>query len=103
VIDRQTLGPVRLVDYRLVGRRYVVQPPDARGWVWLAAVQVWLGVVDGEPVCFDETGQRIGGITAQAARADTEAARAAAEAAARAEAETRVRALEEELRRLRRQ
>jgi Uma2 family endonuclease len=102
----------RLIDYRLAESGYRQQPPDSRGRVWLEAVRLWLGVVEGEIVCFDEADQPLGDYPTQAraleaaeqARVAAEQARAQAERealaerAARAELEQRLRTLEEELR-----
>lgn len=107
------LVPPRLVDYRLEAGGYRQQAPDSRRRVWLEAVRLWLGVVDGEIVCFDEADRPLGDYQTQAqaleaseqARVEAELARAQAEQvaqaerAARTELESRLRALEEELRR----
>lgn len=71
---------------------YQVQAPDDRGRLWLAAPRLWLGVADGEPVCYDEADRALGTYVALAADL-------AAERAARAELEARIRELEAELRR----
>jgi Uma2 family endonuclease len=42
--------------------------PDARGWVWLAVVGVWIGIADGRPRCYDPAGQPIPDYVEQASR-----------------------------------
>ncbi|MCC6628695.1 MAG: hypothetical protein IT340_14995 [Chloroflexi bacterium] len=100
--------PLRLFGFERVGGRFRGLAPDAQGRLWLPPVQVWLGIVDEEVVCFDEAGTPIGDFTAQVTARQTaedqvSAARAQAdaEARARAEAEARIQALEAELARLR--
>jgi hypothetical protein len=34
--------------------------PDARGWLWLEPLRLWIGVRDGEVYCFDEQGRQLG-------------------------------------------
>lgn len=113
--------PLELYGYRLTPAGYVRFLTDARGWLWLEPVNLWLGVIpatdeeDGSVRLYDTEGKPIADLPEQIeARAEAEA-RAQAEAAARAEAEARSReaetraqeaenrlhALEEELRRLR--
>lgn len=74
--------------------------PDARGWLWLEPVGLWIGVTQpggdeaGAAYLYDAEGNLIGDYTS--------VTRAAAEAEARAaEAEVRLRELEAELRRQR--
>ncbi|MGQ9547911.1 MAG: Uma2 family endonuclease [Roseiflexus sp.] len=128
-VERRGTPMVRVLGYERAGTAYRMMTPDARGWLWLAPLHVWIGVRDGEVYCFDEQGQQLGDYAdlvmmvveseqrvaealaeakaqAQAwiqaeARARAEAEARAAEARARAEAEARLRALEAELRRLR--
>ena len=65
---------LRLVGYQLGETGYDLMPPDARGWLWLAPVRVWLGIESGRPRCYDETGQPIPDYLEQTARiADLEA------------------------------
>ncbi|MCS6937911.1 MAG: Uma2 family endonuclease [Roseiflexaceae bacterium] len=106
---------LRLLDYRLEAGKYRLHPPDAMGRVHLVIADLWLGVEGDHVVCYDERGKAFGDYAAvvrRAAEAEEQAqreaeARAAAEAQAqreaeaRAAAEKRLRALEEELRRLR--
>lgn len=106
---------LHLLGYRLFGGGYEVQPPDERGWLWLDAVRLWLGLRDNEVYCYDEAGRQLGDYTAilaafteAEARATTAELRAQAETRARAEAEarasaaeSRLQALESELQRLR--
>jgi hypothetical protein len=123
------LAPPRLLGYALGTSGYDEQAPDERGRLWLAAARVWLGVDGGEIVCYDERGHSLGDYqavvaelaarehqvereaTARAAAEQraAEAARQAAdaqqqariEAEARAALAERLRAVEDELRRLR--
>jgi hypothetical protein len=110
---------VELIGYRYAPDAYERIVPDARGWIWLDPLGIWLGVVKDSHLgncdrlaCFDaETGEEIGDYQAisnalaaataerslaemkaevEARRADAEARRAEAEAR-RAEAETRAR------------
>jgi Uma2 family endonuclease len=93
---------LRLIAYRYARGRYHKIAPDARGWIWLDPVGVWLGVtVDPRTgcdrlACYDQQGRELGDYTAVSraleaeavARADAQA-RAEAEAAARAAAQAR--------------
>ena len=100
-VRRGGVRRVRLLDYRLEGGRYRLRPPDGEGRVHLEIADVWLGVEGDHVVCYDERGEAFGDyatVVRQAAAAEEQARR---EAAAREAAETRLRALEEELRRLR--
>ncbi|WP_028457846.1 Uma2 family endonuclease [Chloroflexus sp. Y-396-1] len=118
-LGRRGERQLRLLDYRLVGDTYRLQPPDARGWVYLEVAGLWLGVEGDHVVCYTDDGTAFGDYATvvqqaadeAAARAEAEAraraaeeqARAAAEqaqreAAARAEAEARARAVEEQAR-----
>jgi Uma2 family endonuclease len=104
-----------LIGYHLTPRGYEALAPDKRGWFWLEAVGVWLGIQDNRIICFDALGNPIGDYTqidaaraaaeirAQAAETRAQAAetRAQVEAMARTTAEARLRELEAELRRLR--
>lgn len=110
---------LRLIAYRYARGRYHKIAPDARGWIWLEPVGVWLGVtVDPRTgcdrlACYDEQGQELGDYTAVSQalaaeaqararaeeRAEAEARRAEVEAEARARAEERIRELEAALRR----
>jgi Uma2 family endonuclease len=109
-VGRRSASHLRLFGYTLTPAGYQVLTPDERDWLWLDAVQVWLGIADGAIVCYDEAGQSLGDYVAvtEALRAETGArqaaetlARAEAEAVARALAEERLRQLEAELARLR--
>ena len=104
---------LELKAYRYARGRYVKVRPDARGWIWLDVVGLWLGVTQ-DPrtgydrlACYDPEGRELGDYTAvsQALAAEAEARaaaerQAAAEARARAAAETRVRELEAIIKRL---
>jgi Uma2 family endonuclease len=97
---------VELIGYRYAPEGYERIAPDARGWIWLDPLGLWLGVVQDPELgcdrlaCFDgETGEEIGDYQAvsQALEAATAAqaqaeARAEAEAAARTQAEARAHA-----------
>jgi Uma2 family endonuclease len=105
-IGRRGERQLRLLDYRLVGEHYRLQPPDARGWVYLELAGLWLGVEGDHVVCYTDDGTAFGDyatVVQQAAEAEARA-RAAAEqaqreAAARAEAEALARAAAEQARR----
>ncbi|MEJ5343804.1 MAG: Uma2 family endonuclease [Chloroflexus sp.] len=94
IVDTTRSEPrqLRLLDYRLVGDRYVRQRLDANGRVYLAIARLWVGIVDDHVVCYDEQGAEIGDYT-------TVVRRARQEATARALAEERARLAEEEARR----
>ena len=86
-LGRRGERQLRLLDYRLVGDTYRLQPPDARGWVYLEVAGLWLGVEGDHVVCYTDDGTAFGDyatVVQQAAEAET---RARQEAAARAEAE----------------
>lgn len=83
---------LRLLNYRLVGDRYVRQRLDANGRVYLAIARLWVGIVGDHVVCYDEHGAEIGDYTEVVRRARQEAA-------ARALAEERARLAEEQARR----
>lgn len=99
---------VTLIDYHLdkEGGAYYMLPVDDEGRVWLEEVNLWLSVDDGRLICTDAKGKRIG--TAKEERqARNEAeqgrlaeleARMSAEKRA-ADAETRIKQLEEQMRR----
>lgn len=101
--------PVEMV--REVQNRYEPVEPDARGWLWVEPVGLYLGPREGsflQIAWYDQDGQMLLNYDereeqweAESQRAEAESRRAEAEAKARAEAEARLRALEEELRRLR--
>jgi colicin import membrane protein len=119
---------LNLIGYRHTRTGYREMAPDARGWLWLEPVRLWLGVTRDQTgkydrvVCYDpETGAEVGDYTAVSqalaleqearfraeARAEAEAesriqaeARAHTEAEARAAAEARIRELEAAMRRL---
>ncbi|WP_028459740.1 Uma2 family endonuclease [Chloroflexus sp. Y-396-1] len=87
-LGRRGERQLRLLDYRLVGDTYRLQPPDARGWVYLEVAGLWLGVEGDHVVCYTDDGTAFGDYA-------TVVQQAADEAAARAEAEARARAAEE--------
>jgi hypothetical protein len=86
-LGRRGERQLRLLDYRLVGDGYRLQPPDARGWVYLEVAGLWLGVEGDHVVCYTDDGTAFGDYA-------TVVQQAADEAAARAEAEARARAAE---------
>jgi Uma2 family endonuclease len=91
-IGRRGERQLRLLDYRLVGEHYRLQPPDARGWVYLELAGLWLGVEGDHVVCYTDDGAAFGDYAAVVQQA-------AEEAAARAEAEALARAAAEQARR----
>uniref|UniRef100_UPI002ADDD65D Uma2 family endonuclease n=1 Tax=Chloroflexus sp. TaxID=1904827 RepID=UPI002ADDD65D len=78
---------LRLLDYRLVGERYVLHPPDEHGRVYLESARLWLGIADNHVVCFNERGEVMGNYTAMMELAEAAQAQARREAEARAAAE----------------
>ncbi|MGQ9893029.1 MAG: Uma2 family endonuclease [Roseiflexus sp.] len=113
-VERRGQPGVRLIGYTLTPEGYRVLAPDDQGRLWLAPVQVWLGVRDGEIICYDESGLPLGDHLALVralqeeaqARREAEArvmeaeTRATAEQRARMAVEERVRELEEALRQM---
>nr|NTU83638.1 hypothetical protein [Chloroflexales bacterium] len=93
-VQRQGREALRLLGYRQTATAYEVLPPDELGRLYLEPLRLYLGVSEGELVCYDEAGVALGDYTA------VDAARAAAEARA-VEVEARLRAAEAELARLR--
>ncbi|MEJ5346389.1 MAG: Uma2 family endonuclease [Chloroflexus sp.] len=90
---------LRLLDYRLVGERYVLHPQDEHGRVYLAIARLWLGIADNHVVCYNERGEVMGNYTAMMDLAEAAQAQARREAEARAAAEERARLAEEQARR----
>jgi Uma2 family endonuclease len=83
---------------------------DDNGRLWLDPLRLWIGVTNNEIVCYDETGHPLGDYRTLAAETATLTAALTAETAAHADAERRaddaeerLRALEAELQRLRRE
>jgi len=104
-IERRGEQQLRLLDYRLVGDTYRLQPPDERGWVYLEVAGLWLGVEGDHVVCYTDDGTAFGDyatVVQQAAEAEARARaaeeQAQREAAARAEAEALARAAAEQAR-----
>jgi Uma2 family endonuclease len=103
IYEEQGVTQRRLLGYELTPAGYVEQMLNARGWLWLAPVHLWLALEGNQVVLYDEHSNLIEDYTplkaareaeAQAraeaeARAQEEARRADAEAQARAEAEAR--------------
>jgi Uma2 family endonuclease len=87
IVPRRGQQIPRLLGYHETPTGYVPLAPDERGWLWLEAVQLWLGIEESQVWLYDATGRRIGDYTDLAI--------------ANVEAEARIRELEEELRRLR--
>jgi len=91
---------LELIGYRYAPAGYERIAPDARGWIWLDPLGLWLGVVQDPRLgcdrlaCFEaETGAEIGDYEAISdALAAATAAQAHAEAKAQAEARARERA-----------
>lgn len=77
----------RLIGYQLTPDGYINLQPNAQGRLWLAPAQIWLGLLDDQLHCYDVDGHRIGDYVEIAK--------------AYQETEARLRALEEEIRRLR--
>ena len=87
---------LRLLDYRLVGERYVLHPPDEHGRVYLESARLWLGVADNHVVCYNERGEVMGNYTAMMELAEAAQAQTwLAEEQARREAEARAAAGEQ--------
>ncbi|WP_028460153.1 Uma2 family endonuclease [Chloroflexus sp. Y-396-1] len=98
-IERRGEQQLRLLDYRLVGDTYRLQPPDARGWVYLEVAGLWLGVEGDHVVCYTDDGTAFGDYATVVQQAAEAEARARQEAAARAEAEAQARAAAEQAQR----
>lgn len=99
-----------LTGYRHTPARYERIAPDQRGWLWIAAVGLWLGIDrDTDQVaCYNPDGTRINDYTQEMqarrqaeARATQAEERIDAAMQARRQAEERIQELEVELRRLR--
>jgi colicin import membrane protein len=97
-IGRRGERQLQLLDYRLVGDTYRLQPPDERGWVYLELADLWVGVEGDHVVCYADDGTAFGDyatVVQQAAEAEARARaaeeQAQREAAARAEAEEQAR------------
>jgi hypothetical protein len=90
-IGRRGERQLRLLDYRLVGDTYRLQPPDERGWVYLELADLWVGVEGDHVVCYTDDGTAFGDYATVVQQAAEAEARARQEAAARAEAEEQAR------------
>lgn len=102
IVDREVEdGPRRLLGYRHTPEGFAEFPPDDRGRLWLEPVRLWLGLLDGRIVCYDEGGREFGDYVQISRELDAIRTRAEAEVQARVAVETRLRELEAELRRLR--
>jgi Uma2 family endonuclease len=60
--------PLSLVGYRLVAGEYVEAAPDARGWLSLDEVGLWLGSEAGRPRLYDAAGRPLLDMKEYAAR-----------------------------------
>jgi hypothetical protein len=105
IVDREREeGPPRLIGYRYTEARYVRMTRDEQGRLLLKPLGVRMGVRDNRVVCYDAaTDEELGDYTTihLALGAETKARKAAEKRAANAE--TRLRELEDQLRRLRRE
>jgi hypothetical protein len=118
IVDRRFRNEreeLRLLAYRATDQGYVRVRLDARGWLALEPIDLWLEIEDHHLVCRDAQGQRLldyqevvqayrAEVLARKeaeARAEQERARAEAEIQARQQAEERIRHLEAEVNRLR--
>jgi colicin import membrane protein len=90
-IGRRGERQLRLLDYRLVGDTYRLQPTDERGWVYLELADLWVGVEGDHVVCYADDGTAFGDYATVVQQAAEAEARARQEAAARAEAEEQAR------------
>lgn len=101
IVDTVTLRKqptLRLLGYTQSGNGYQGLAPNEHGWLWLAPVQVWIGIFANELVCYNAARTPLGDYRALAvALAEAQAAQHAAEARADA-AEAKLRELEAKLR-----
>jgi colicin import membrane protein len=108
-VERRGTPTVRVLGYERAGAAYRAMTPDARGWLWLEPLRLWIGVRAGEVYCFDEQGRQLGDyadLVTQVIESEERVAEALAEAKAqaqawiraeaRAEAEAQARAAAEE-------
>jgi len=98
-IGRRGERQLRLLDYRLVGDTYRLQPPDERGWVYLELAELWVGVEGDHVVCYADDGTAFGDYATVVQQAAEAEARARQEAAARADAEVLARIAAEQAQR----
>jgi Uma2 family endonuclease len=97
IVDDGQERRLRLIGYRYTRAGYRLIEPDARGWLWLGPVRVWLGITQERRLgydrvaCYDpETDEELGDYTAVVqALALEKAARTAAETRAVEEAKAR--------------
>ncbi len=85
---------LHLRGYELVGTTYAPLAPDARGWLWLDAVQVWLGIQDNEVYAYDRDGQQLGDYATVVAQLTTAVTQLVTEHTARVAAEAQAEAAE---------
>ena len=94
---RRDMPEKRLLGYQLTRDGYAPLEPNAKGWLWVPPVKLWIGLHEGNIACYDENGVLMGDYanvvmarTQAEERADAEA-QACAEAEQRADAEAQAR------------
>jgi colicin import membrane protein len=88
-VERRGTPTVRVLGFERAGVAYRAMTPDARGWLWLEPLRLWIGVRDGEVYCFDEQGRQLGDyadLVTQVIESEERVAEALAEAKAKAQA-----------------
>jgi colicin import membrane protein len=88
-VERRGTPTVRVLGFERAGAAYRALTPDARGWLWLEPLRVWIGVRDGEVYCFDAQGRQLGDyadLVTQVIASEERVAEALAEAKAQAQA-----------------
>ncbi len=76
VVDRHsgaTRNELRLLGYRAIQARFVPVPLDARGWLWVEPMRLWLAVEKDRAICYDADSNRIAPPNERANRAEAEA------------------------------
>jgi Uma2 family endonuclease len=91
IVERRGQELPRLMGYHQVNGVYTMMTPNEYGWLRLEPVGIWLGIEDGEIVCYDTDGNRFEDY-ADVANARVEAEARATEAERRAADEQRARA-----------
>jgi Uma2 family endonuclease len=86
--------PWKLIGYRWQPDEYAPIATDRRGWIWLEDLNLWLGAEGLRIVCYERDGKEIGDYTTIARKLEAEKQRAEA-------AEAKLKAMEEEVARLR--
>jgi colicin import membrane protein len=87
-VPRRRQRQLRIIGYRRGKRGYRQRRLNAKGWLWLETVQLWLGQENGRVVCYDKKGRPI------ATRVEEAQARQHAEQRAEQEAQARLQAEE---------